>query len=169
MKIDKSKFLDSSGKPLTQALFIEARYDEKFAVYSLKDYDHEYKGVVYPSLKKLYMEMEDVTEYEFATKYLLGWQHWKHLNNNNLLGPAFEDWREELELKVRSQAIRDIISSSAQESGGFQAAKWLADKGWDKRGAGRPSKEAIQRENKVQSRLDDEFTEDVVRMDKYRK
>lgn len=168
-KIDKTRLLDKTGKPLTQSLFLEARYEKEFAVYSLKDDDWTLDGVVYPSLKKLFIELEDVTEYEFANRYLLGWQHWKRLNNNNLLAHHFEEWREELELKVRAQAVRDIISLSAGESGGFQAAKWLADRGWEKRGAGRPSKEENEKNKRIQSRLDDEFSADVARMENYRK
>ncbi len=164
-KTEKSKLIDSMGRPLTQSLFLEIGYNTEFAVYTLKDYDFEYKGKVYPSLKQLFLAHEDPTEYDFANTYLLGWNHWKRLNENRSLTQHFEEWRQELELKVRSQAVRDIMSMCAENAqGSFQAAKWLADKGWDKRTPGRPSKQEMNREKQMQKRIDDEFGADVIRM-----
>ena len=148
---------------MTQALFLEIGYQEDKAVYTLKDQDHEYKGNTYPSLKRLFLEMEDVTEYEFANKYLLGWSHWKRMNENKALRKHFEEWREELELRLRAQGIRAIIDQSCDDKG-FQAAKYLAEKGWDKNKVGRPSKHDKLREERMQSKLDDEFSADVVRL-----
>lgn len=161
MEIDKKKMLDGGGKPLTQSLFLEVGYSEQ-SIYTLKDEDHMYEGKLYPSLKRLYLEMEDLTEYEFANTYLLGWRHWKRLCENKLLRKSIDEWREELELKVRARGIREAVK--AAEAGGFQAAKWLADRGWSQRVAGRPSKEEVEREKKFQARASEEFTADVVRL-----
>lgn len=163
MPVDKSKLKDSSGRPLTQSLFLENGYNLEYAVYTLKEDDYEFKGKHYPSLKKLFLEMEDLTEYEFANEYLLGWQHWKRLNKNKLMTQHFEEWREELELRLRAQGIRAIIDQAADDKA-FQAAKFLADKGWDKKAAGRPSKNEKLKEDRMQERLDDEFKADVIRM-----
>ena len=163
MKIDKKKLRDGNGRPLTQSLFLEVGYNTKFAVYTQKDDDYEYKGKVYPSLKKLYLAHEDPTEYDFATTYLLGWEHWQRICRNKVFSKMIKGWREELELKLRSQAVRDIIELSTGDKG-FQAAKWLADRGWDKRPAGRPSNEEVERETAMQSRLDQEYSADVVRL-----
>lgn len=163
MKVDKKRFKDSSGRPLTQSLFIENGYRTEFAVYTLKDDDHEYKGNTYYSLKKLFLELEDPTEYEFANMYLLGWSHWRRLNENKLMTKHFEEWREELELSLRAQGIRAIIDQAADEKG-FQAAKWLSDRGWSKNVVGRPSKSEKVREERMQARLDDEFQGDVIRL-----
>ena len=164
MKLDKSKLRDNRGHPLTQSLFLEIGYDTQFAVYTLKEEDYTYEGKVYPSLKRLFLESEDPTEYDFAKKHLISWSHWKRLNDNKVLRKHFDEWREELEFKLRSQAIRDIIAMSANESGGFQAAKWIADRGWDKRAAGRPSKKEIEAEDNINKRLDEEFKADIVRL-----
>lgn len=161
--MDKSKLRDSRGRPLTQSLFLEVGYNTEFAVYTLKDDDHEYEGNIYPSLKKLYLAHEDPTEYDFACTYLLGWQHWQRIVRNRVFSKTIEEWREELELKVRSQAVREILIQSASDKG-FQAAKWIADKGWDKRTAGRPSNADIERETKVQAKINEEYNADVVRL-----
>lgn len=161
--IDKSKMIDSMGRPLTQSLFLEIGYSD-FAIYTLKEFDHEYNGKVYPSLKKLYLKEEDPTEYAFAEKHLLGWQHWKRLNENKVLPKHFEEWREELELKIRSQAVRDMQNLCASESGNYSAAKFLADRGWEKRGAGRPSKAEKERHLRVEEKINEEFQADIIRL-----
>lgn len=161
MEIDKTRFLDSAGKPLTQSLFLEIGYAEQ-AVYTLKEEDHTYNGKLYPSIKRLYLEMADVTEYDFANTYFIGWKHWKRLCDNKVIRSYIDEWREELELKMRAKGIKEAIK--AAELGGFQAAKWLADRGWDNKGAGRPTKAEIEREKKFQARVSDEFSADVVRL-----
>lgn len=164
---DKSKMYDSMGRPLTQSLFLEVGYSE-FAIYTLKEFDHEYNGKIYPSLKQLFLKTEDPTEYEFANKYLIGWQHWKRLNENKLLAKHFEEWREELELRLRSQAVRDMQNLCASESGNYSAAKFLADRGWEKRAAGRPSKAEKERHLRIEEKLGEEFSADIKRMGDYR-
>lgn len=159
--IDKTKLLDEQGRPLTQSLFLEIGYTE-FAVYTLKEQDYEYNGKVYPSLKKLYIEMEDPTEYEFASTCLLGWKHWQRLCENKQIRKHIDEWREELEYKLRSKAVRFMLTSA--NGGNYQAAKWFADKGWSTRTAGRPSKEEIEGEKQFQARVKEEYSDDVVRM-----
>jgi hypothetical protein len=167
--INKDQLKDDMGRPLTQGLFLEINYDAKYAVYTLKDYNHEWNGKLYPSLKLLYLEMNDPIEYDFASRYLLGWQHWKRLNENKILRKHFDEWREELELKLRAKGVREMFLLSESENGNFQAAKFLADRGWEKRGAGRPSKLEKEQHEAVQSRLEEEWSADVKRMEDFRK
>ena len=162
MNYTKAQLKDSQGRPLTQSLFLEIGYSDS-AIFTLKEDDYEYKGKLYQSLKRLYLDFEDVTEYEFAIKYLIGWQHWQRLAANKAIAKYINVWREELELKIRAQAIRDIMDMTAEEKS-FQAAKWLSDRGWEKRAPGRPSKLDKQRDDKMQERLDNEFSADIIRM-----
>jgi hypothetical protein len=165
MKVDKKLLKDTMGRPLTQGLFLEIGYDTKYAVFTLDDEDKTYNGVVYPSLKKLYLSCEDPTEYKFAKTYLLNWQHWKRLNANKVLKEYFDEWREELEIMLRSEGVLNILDM--QTEGNFQAAKWVADRGWEKRGAGRPLKADVQREVRINERIADALNEDVDRMEKF--
>ena len=153
--------LDSVGRSLTQSMFLEVGYSDA-ALYTLKDVDHEYNGKIYPSLKRLYLLEEDPTEYEFAVKYLLGWKHWQRLCENKLLRKSIDEWRAELEIKLRSRAVKEMIKSSA--SGKIVASKWLADKGWAQRGAGRPTKAEVEGEKALLATVAEEFNEDVQRL-----
>ena len=162
-KIDKSRMKDKMSRPLTQSLFLEIGYDEEFAIYTLEDEDKEYKGKLYPSLKRLFIETEDLTEYNFAKEYLLGWHHWQRLNANKMLREHFDKWREELTLSIRAEAIKSIIDQ-ALDGTNFQAAKFLAEGGWSKRSAGRPSKEEMQKEAAQREKIHSEFSEDLERL-----
>jgi len=163
MVVDKKLMTDDKGGMRTQSLFLEMGYNYDVALYTLKSQDHTAKGKTFISLKQLYLTSEDIIEYEFANTHLLGWDHWKRLCNNKQLAEHIKDWREELELKLRGQAVKDIIDLSSEERG-FQALKWLADKGWGQRGVGRPTKDQKDHEERMSKRLNDEFGADVIRM-----
>lgn len=153
--------LDAMGRPITQSLFLEIGYMDS-AVYTLKDQDHEYNGKTYLSLKRLYLTIADPTEYEFATTYLLGWKHWLRLCENKAVRSHIDEWRIELEVKLRSQGVKAAMSSAM--AGNYAAAKWMADRGWDTRGKGRPSKDEIEHEKKVQAGMANEYEADIIRL-----
>lgn len=157
----REKMLDTSGRPITQSLFLEIGYSD-FSVYTLKEVDFEYNGVLMPSIKRLYLEMEDTTEYEFANKYFLGWKHWQRICENKALKPHIAEWREELEMKLRARAIKQMMDLSAE--GSYQAVKWLADRGWDTRGAGRPSKADKEHNSALAERVENEYGADIHRL-----
>jgi hypothetical protein len=161
LKITRERLTDSVGRPLTQSLFLEISYSEE-AIYTLKDVDYMYNDKVYFSMKRLYLEVSDPTEYEFASKYLLNWKHWQRICENKVLRKHIDEWREELEVKLRSQATYKIMQEA--DKGTYQAAKWLADRGWDTRGAGRPTKLEKEKQSKINENIATEYGSDVVRM-----
>ena len=161
--IKKSDMKDKMGRAMTQGLFLEFNYDPEFAIFTFDGEDKEYKGKHYVSLKKLFLETEDPTEYIFANLYLVDWDHWQKLNANKILRKHFDKWRNELELSIRATAIRGIIDNSDGEKG-FQASKWLADRGWDKRAAGRPSKDELAKNTAINEQIADEYAQDSARL-----
>lgn len=168
IKIDKTKLKASGGQLLTQSLFLEFQYDTKSAVFTTDDEHKEFKGKFYPSLKKLYLEHMDPVGYDFARTYLFNWTQWQRMKKNSFLKKHIQEWEEELNLKIMSEAVRNIQDIANSADGGFGAAKWLADRGWDKRRAGRPSKEQIEAELNKQARDNDEFAADIKRLEDYK-
>ena len=160
----KDKLLDTLGRPLTQSLFLEFGYNTDYALFTLNDEDKVYQDKTYYSLKRLYLEIGDPTEYEFAKSCLLGWRHWKRICENKLFKPYLEEWREELEIMIRSEGVLAVMD---QAENNFQAAKWIADRGWDKKGAGRPSKVEKQREEHIKDRLGETLNAQIIRMEKH--
>lgn len=165
MSIDKKLMKDEKGRYLTQGLFFELTANPQKAIFTLDGVDKscDNNRAVRPllSLKRLYLEMEDPHEYEFATTYLFDWTHWQKLLANKVIRRHIDLWREELEIKIRSQGFQKLLDKT--EEGDFQAIKYLADKGWDKR-AGRPSNAERQREERILDRIDDSFEADLVRL-----
>jgi hypothetical protein len=164
-KPDKKKMKDHLGRYITQSLFLEPNYNEEFAIYTFDGEDKTYNGNVYFSLKKLYLASDDPMEYDFANTFLYDWNHWKRLCSNAIIMRHIQEWRDELELKLMSEGVRMMIDQAEDNQ---QAAKWLAERGWSKRGAGRPKKEEIEFNKKLHEQLDEEFGNDVVRMSDYK-
>ena len=158
-KIDKTKFKDEKGRYIVQGLFLEDRYNADMAVFTFDGEDKEYKGNTYLSLKRLYLEHGDPKEYSFARKYLYDWNHWQRLCKNAVIGRHIDDWRKELELSLISEGVATIINLAINEDS-YQAAKWLADRGWEKEKVGRPSKEDVEGELKKRADEEDKFSED---------
>ena len=142
-----SKFTNESGARLTKGLFYETTYaDKATCVYTLKNDDH--KG--FPSLYKLYMAEDDPKEYRFVQKHLADWEHWVQLCDLVWFQPYVRRWRTELQLKLESEALYNIITESRSgRKESFAANKYLLEKGWSDKGkdpVGRPSKEQIKRQ-----------------------
>jgi hypothetical protein len=165
--VDKKRFKNDNGKYLTQSLFLEISYDETLAVYTLDGEDKDFKGKHFPSLKKLYLEMGDLVEYDFATTYLYDWTQWQKLLRNNMLIPHIEEWREELRLSLRSEGLATMINLAKNE-GSYQAAKFLMDEGYMKTARGRPSKAEIEAETKRAAETEMKFKDDFTMLDEHK-
>lgn len=149
------------GRSLTQSLFLELGYRPE-AIYTLKDDDYEYEGRYLYSIKRLYLEIGDPTEYAFANTCFTGWTQWQRIVANKQMTKVVEQWRFELEVKLRSEGVRQAKTQA--KKGSWQATKWLSERGWDARGAGRPSKEDVDHERKVQAAISNEFEDDATRL-----
>jgi hypothetical protein len=158
--MNKSKMRTPQGNYLTQSLFLEIGYS-KDAIYTLQGEDRSYKGKKYKSIKKIYLSMEDPIEYDFATKNFYDWEQWQRIQGNKLILPYIEEWRNELDLKLRSRAFKQILDTTQSEQG-MVAKKWIADKGWLKNSVGRPSKASIQQDKAYKAKVKNEYESDIV-------
>lgn len=161
----KSKFLDTKGRPRTGSLFHETNTTSSEPMYTLKPYDFD----DCLSLKVLYMECRDLTGYLFAEKHLYNYKHFQRLRANKQFAEHFNDWEEELEVLIRAEAVHKMIEFSGAEGNmGLQAAKFIAQKGWDVKGKGRPSKEQVTAEARKQARIKEDILADRKRITKKR-
>ena len=163
-----NRFKNASGVFFTKELFFETKVgDRSNAVYTLKDYDHTVDGILYPSLSKIYLEEEDLTEYDFAEKYLGGYPHWEKLLASPMISPYIKDWRKRLDLKMRAKALNRIKkkAESPEDKESFQANKFILSGQWrtaeEKSAVGRPTKAKIKEEAdriiKEQSVFDEDY------------
>lgn len=135
--------------------------DKSAVVYTLKDEDH----LGYPSLRRLYLEAGDPTEFKFAETALDGWDHWVSLSECSFFRPYLSKWRSELELKIKSAALARIMAEAKTSSkNSFMANRYLVERAWESKGeskAGRPSRaqirEAAHEQASYATRIDQDF------------
>lgn len=134
MLYSPDKIKNEKGVVRTKGLFYELSYQNTSNVlFTLKDEDIVVEDNIYTSLPKLYRSMvpNDPTEYTFAITVFGYWDIWDTIRNAPQLRPHVERWRKEVEIKVKSEALK-IIAEEAKGGGrsSFTAAKLLLDRGW---------------------------------------
>lgn len=149
------KYKDAQGRYRTQSLFLETNITTMDSVFTLKEYDH--KGC--QSMKLLYLKAKDVTEYRAAMEILGSWQHWLKLVDAAWFQPYINEWRQELEVLLRSEAIEDLRKNSKDKSGkGSNAARWLAEGKWKEK------KKTKRDLDKWKEHLEEDTEEDAARL-----
>lgn len=111
--------------------------------------------------RKLFIATKDPTGITFADEYLGGYEHWKALLNCRSLELEMASWKEEMEVRLRSEGLKNI-HAMAKES--FQASKLIMEGKWDDRKAGRPSKAEVEKNIRVESKMKQEFNKDIARI-----
>jgi hypothetical protein len=152
----------------TQALFLEYARENVQPSFTVKNEHVEKQGVVYPSLRRVYMECMDPTEEQFVAQVFDGdWEHWQRIKDNDILRTAlkYEEWEEELSIKLRSFGIRSVINEVRNNGrSSFSAAKWLAEGQWKGTKRGRPSNDEKARIAREERELYKELQDDLKRV-----
>jgi hypothetical protein len=165
---ETNKYRNNTNSRYTKALFYEMTMSDKSTVlYTLKDEDHK----SYPSLYRLYMDLDDLTEYEFANTYLDGWEHWQMLCDCEWFKPFVLRWREELELRTKAAALRAIKQEANEGTkNSYSANKVLLEGGWKKEAGksvqsrGRPTKDEVNKEAKIEAEKRNQVIGDAKRL-----
>ncbi len=132
---EREAFINSVGHTRIKSLFLELSYDNnKFQLFTLKDKDIVTSvGKPLLSIKKLYLDhvSNDPTEYTFAMAVFGTWDIWDTIRTNPSLRRYYSKWREEVDVRIKSEAIRSI-AEEMREGGrsSFTAAKLLLERGW---------------------------------------
>lgn len=161
-----AKFRNDVNQRFTRLLFWEEATTEKtYVLYTLKRQD--YKG--YPSIYRLYMEMEDTSEFDFANKYFEDYEHWQIICEADWMSWRIAKWRIELQTKLKARALNVIKDEAFSGSrSALQAAKFLLEKGWvdakESKLSKKQQKEAIKNEAKRQSNQNENIQETMDRI-----
>lgn len=144
---DMSKFKDSTGRWLTQSLFVETSYGNKNStpMYTMKDYDLD----SIPSFTKMWLEIGDPTGWRQAHELLGGWDHWEALMRSEWFTEYAEGLMRKLEIKQLSDALLQL--NLLKDKGNYQAAAFIAkqDHKRSRRGPGRPTKKEVAEQARV--------------------
>lgn len=161
--MDNDKFKDVQGRWRAGSLFWEQGYDRDHAIYTLRESDHP-DG--YPSFSRLWIEIGDPEGYRQANELLGGWNHYKALLTSKWFSEYMEGVMEELEVKIRSEAILTMeMLKDKGGNGAMPAAKFLAEgKYKPARGRGRPSKAEVEIEARKQAAINSRVRDDMERL-----
>ena len=164
----KNKFRhpNTNNRYYKALFFEETGADKATVVYTLKDVDHE----GFPSLYRLYMDLDDPTEWEVANQLMDGWEHWENLCTCTWFKPIVERWRKEVELRMKSKAlvrIRSEAKTASKEA--FAANKYILEKGWEpkegsRNGRGRPTKDDIKKAADDLAKASNQLSDDYLRL-----
>lgn len=167
----ENRFKNASGQLYTKRLFYETSpgvNDRSSVLYTLKDQDHTVEGKTYISLYKRYLELEDVTEFNFANQYLDSYEHFRLLCDTEWFKDHIARWRTELQLKLRSRVLERIreIASDSTSKNSFEANKLLLSEltPKSKPTRGRPGKSEIAQAVKEIAREDMSLADDHKRI-----
>lgn len=130
--------------------------------YSLKKRDHKVGSKTYKSLHLIYIEMEDVTEYEFAMSVFGDYSVWENLCSLSWFKTHHQQMQKELVLKLKARTVRNMINDLNEGNASYNAQKYLADAGYldtNSKKRGRPSKDELDGALK-QAAIDKAETED---------
>lgn len=148
----------------TRSLFIETHTQGPEPLMTLKEHDIEVNGKKLLSLRRIYLEIGDPTEYQVAMEVLGSWDHWNRLLESTVVKPYIDAMREELEIVNRSQALQALRKTALYEGAkGTVAAKYIAEQAW-KSTRGRPSKEEKAKQLRIESAIEKEMSEDAERL-----
>lgn len=155
----------------TKGLFYETTLPDERPEFgtswTLKEKDLIVGDKTYKSMKRVYLDMEDVTEYDFAMATLNSYKHWERLVESPIIRKHIDQWRKELNLKLKARAMKAIINAATvDEKSSFQAMKYLADNEYlDKKAKrGRPSKEEVSAELRREVEINKTFKDDAERI-----
>jgi hypothetical protein len=130
------------GKPPTSGLFIQ----NGGTVYDLDEF------------YKQFMEIRDPTCYKFALEVFTAdpryerWEEFKRICVNPWFANYIQRWLEELEIKMRSEALQAIKDGCDAKD--FPRHKWMAEgKAFHIPKTGKPTKAETQREERMQASL----------------
>lgn len=151
------------GRFRTRSLFVEMIQKEQVAagivpIYTLRG------NPKYIDIHQMYIESQDPTEYQFAKEAFSTWEHFQHISSLDWFRSFLNVWRDELEVSMKSQAIKSLMKTATQDGNrGITAAKYIADKGWVKK-RGRPSKEEVAKEKRKAAQIKEDLKDDAKRL-----
>jgi len=146
----RNKVVDTYGRRVVLSLFSEFSRTDYTPLWSL-----------YKDWKPIYMEAEDPTEYEAAMRLIGDYEHWLLIRSHPKIAPIIDKWAIELEIKMRSDAVRKMVRHSASNQG-TAAAKWIAEGGFTMRD--KRSKKGKEEEREITEVLSERLHEDMTRL-----
>lgn len=142
MSDKRDKYKGFGNKWLTEGLFLETTQGEdEYCLYTLQPWDRKKNGKFYPSLHKLFVEMGDVSEWNFANHYFDGYQHWLLIKSKPWFKEYYAKMVEELNAKIQHMAVEEMMGQVREGKASQATLQYLANKGYiEKAAVGKPKR-----------------------------
>lgn len=116
--------------------------------------------------RQVFVETLDPTEYSGAIALVGSWENWEKFKRN---WPSFQRthldaWLEEIEIKLKSIAIRSLVIEAKSGKNSSAASKFLAEGRYKDKKAGRPTKDAVLRQTRIDAQVEREIANDLERL-----
>lgn len=156
--------------------FIQDREDGKGRIQArllFKQYNKEGTEDI-TEWRKRFVATLDPTEYTGGIELCGSWENWQKFKRN---WPSFQSmhlngWLEEIEIAIKSQSIKSLIrgATACDANGKFDsaAAKFLVEGKHQDKLVGRPSKDRIQKQLRIDTAVQKEIANDLERIKEYR-
>jgi hypothetical protein len=96
------------------------------------------------------------------------WVAWDILRNTERFKRFYDDMRQEVDVKVKSQSLRHIagIAADPENKQHYQANKLLLDRGWQETETAAEKKDKLRkkREAEISKEVDQEVADDLTRL-----
>lgn len=114
--------------------------------------------------REVFVNTLDPTEYQGGIALVGSWSSWLKFKRN---WPSFQrlyldDWLEEIEIRLKSIAIKSLTADALTNGGA--AAKFIAEGKYKERKAGRPSKESVIKQTRIDAELEKRIANDRERL-----
>jgi hypothetical protein len=146
----KDRVIDAYGRRVVLSLFTEFVRTDFTPIWSLHN-----------DWKPIYLDAADPTEYETAMRLIGDYDHWLLIRNHPKIKPIIDKWAREVEVKIRSEAIKEM-SKHAAKPNGAAAAKWMAEGQFMKRVL--KNKVDKEEEQAIAAEIADRVSDDMVRL-----
>lgn len=108
----------------------------------------------------------DPTEYRGGAALVGSWSEWQRFKRN---WPSFQrlhldDWLEEIDVKLKSLALKTLVHEARAGNNPAAAAKFLSEGKYKERKAGRPSKGEVLRQTRIDAQVEKEIANDLERL-----
>lgn len=125
------RFFTEENQIVSDGMFHERNSDETWTQFTLMPWDIQDPNNpmnTIPSIQRLYVEAEDLSEYNFATEYFYNFAHWQFVKTRDWFVPHYNAMRAELEAKLQSKATRGMMSQITSGTATQTTLKYFADK-----------------------------------------
>ena len=156
---------DKENKPLELTNTKDGNFGRVATRLLFKQYNKEAEQCL-DDWRERFVDQLDPTEYAGAIELVGSWSTWQQFKKN---WPSFQklyldDWLAEVEVRLRSNAVRSLVKEAQYGKSPAAAAKFLAEGKYKEKKPGRPSNEEVSRQLNIDSRLQKEIANDLERI-----